>query len=80
VQLFAENAFLGALLTVTTFDGIDQRAFDRIEARSRSIEYQDGALIFAKGDLADAVYAIIGGEGRVRIDAIGRGSKGLIKR
>jgi CRP-like cAMP-binding protein len=77
-QLWAENAFLRALLTVSTFAGIDEQALDRIEARSRQIEYQDGALIFAQGDLADAVYAIVGGEGRVRIGAIGRGSKGLM--
>ena len=66
------------VLTVSTFAGIDERALDRIEARSRPVEYQDGALIFAKGDPADAVYAIVGGEGRVRIRAIGRGSKGLM--
>ena len=69
---------MGALLTVATFAGIDERALDKIEARSRSIEYPDGALIFAQGDPADAVYAIIGGEGRVRIGTIGRGSKGLM--
>jgi CRP-like cAMP-binding protein len=69
---------VGALLTVSTFAGIDERVLDRIEARSRSIEYPDGALIFAQGDPADAVYAIIGGEGRVRIGAVGRDSKGLM--
>jgi CRP/FNR family cyclic AMP-dependent transcriptional regulator len=73
-----ENVSLGTLLTLSTFAGIDERALDRIEARSRPIEYQDGALIFSQGDPADAVYAIIGGEGRVRIGAIGRGSKGLM--
>jgi CRP/FNR family transcriptional regulator, cyclic AMP receptor protein len=69
---------LGALLAVTAFAGMDERALDRIEARSRPIEYQDGARIFAQGDVADAVYAIIGGDGRVRIGSIGRGSKGLM--
>jgi CRP-like cAMP-binding protein len=69
---------LGTLRTVSTFAGIDERALDRIEARSRPIEYQDGALIFAQRDPADAVYAIIGGEGRVRIGAIGRSRKGLM--
>jgi CRP-like cAMP-binding protein len=78
VQFWAENAFLGKLLTVNTFVGIDERALDRIEVRSRQIEYQDGALIFAQSDPADAVYAIIGGEGRVRIGTIERGSKGLM--
>jgi CRP-like cAMP-binding protein len=76
--MFGGESFLSALLTLSTFARIDERALDRIEARSRLIEYQDSALIFAQGDPADAVYAIIGGEGRVRIGAIGRGSKGLM--
>jgi CRP/FNR family cyclic AMP-dependent transcriptional regulator len=50
----------------------------RIEARSRLADLRGGARILAQDDPADAVYAIIGGPGRVRIGAVGRDSKGLM--
>ncbi len=67
-----------ALLGVSAFDGIDRTELDRIEARSRIVEPRDGAQLFAEGDPADAVYAVIGGTGHVRIGAIDRSSKGLM--
>jgi CRP-like cAMP-binding protein len=41
-------------------------------------DFRDGAQIFAQGDAADAVYAIVGGPGRVRIGAAGRDGKTLM--
>jgi CRP-like cAMP-binding protein len=67
-----------ALLGVAPFKGIDPAELDRIEARSRALEPRDGARIFAEGDAADAVYAIVGGTGHVRIGALDRSSKGLM--
>jgi CRP/FNR family cyclic AMP-dependent transcriptional regulator len=67
-----------ALLGVTAFKGMDRAELDRIEARSRMIEPRDGTQIFAQGDAADAVYAIVAGEGHVRIGTIDRSSKGLM--
>jgi CRP/FNR family cyclic AMP-dependent transcriptional regulator len=67
-----------ALLGVTAFKGMDPAVLDRIEARSRMIEPRDGTQIFAQGDAADAVYAIVAGEGHVRIGKIDRTSKGLM--
>jgi CRP/FNR family cyclic AMP-dependent transcriptional regulator len=67
-----------ALLGVAAFKGIDPAELDRIEARSRIIEPRDGTQIFAQGDAADAVYAIVAGEGHVRIGTIDRSSKGLM--
>jgi CRP/FNR family cyclic AMP-dependent transcriptional regulator len=67
-----------ALLDVEPFTGLDPEVLDRIEARSRTVEPRDGTRIFAEGDLADAVYAVIGGAGHVRIGAIDRNSKGLM--
>jgi CRP/FNR family transcriptional regulator, cyclic AMP receptor protein len=67
-----------ALLDVTAFKGMDPAELDRIEARSRMIEPRDGTQIFAQGDAADAVYAIVSGEGHVRIGKIDRTSKGLM--
>jgi CRP/FNR family cyclic AMP-dependent transcriptional regulator len=67
-----------ALLGVTVFAGIDRAELDRIEAGSRLVEPHDGTQIFAEGDAADSVYAIIGGAGRIRIGALDRNSKGLM--
>ena len=67
-----------ALLEVVAFKGIDPAELDRIEAASRIVEPRDGAQIFAEGDAADAVYAVVGGAGRVRIGALDRNSKGLM--
>jgi CRP/FNR family transcriptional regulator, cyclic AMP receptor protein len=67
-----------ALLGVAPFEGLDAADLDRIEARSRMVEPRDGAEIFAEGDPADAVYAVVGGTGHVRIGAIDRHSKGLM--
>jgi CRP/FNR family transcriptional regulator, cyclic AMP receptor protein len=66
------------LLGVAAFNGMDPAELDRIEARSRVIEPRDGTQIFAQGDAADAVYAIVAGEGHVRIGTIDRSSKGLM--
>lgn len=67
-----------ALLGVKPFKGLDLAELDRIEASGRIVEARDGTRIFAEGDPADAVYAIIGGAGHVRIGAIDRSSKGLM--
>lgn len=69
---------MATLVGVSAFRDIDASALERIESRSRLLEFRDGARIFAQGDAADAVYAIIGGPGRVRIGAVGRDSKGLM--
>jgi CRP/FNR family cyclic AMP-dependent transcriptional regulator len=66
------------LIDVTAFKGMDPIELDRIEGRSRLIVPRDGARIFGQGDAADAVYAIVAGEGDVRIGAIDRNSKGLM--
>lgn len=66
------------LVGVAAFRDIAEPVLHRIEARSRLVDLRDGAQIFAQGDAADAVYAIIGGPGRVRIGAVGRDSKGLM--
>ncbi len=53
-------------------------ALGRIEARGRVLDLADGAGVFAQGDAADAVYAILGGPGQVRIGAVERDSRGLM--
>lgn len=67
-----------ALLHVTAFRGMDSAKLARIEASSRMLEPRDGARLFAQGDAADAVYAIVAGSGHVRIGALDRSSKGVM--
>jgi CRP/FNR family transcriptional regulator, cyclic AMP receptor protein len=67
-----------ALLEVMPFKGVDPAELDRIEANCRVVEPRDGTKILTEGDPADAVYAVIGGTGHVRIGAIDRHSKGLM--
>ena len=42
------------------------------------MDLRDGVRLFAQGDPADAVYAITGGAGHVRIGVMGRSTKGLM--
>jgi CRP/FNR family transcriptional regulator, cyclic AMP receptor protein len=67
-----------ALRDVAAFKGIDTAQLDRIEARSRMIEPRDGVQIFAQGDAPDAVYAVVAGDGHVRVGAVDQSSKGLM--
>jgi len=67
-----------SLLSVAAFRGIAAGNLDRIEAASRLLEPRDGARLFAQGDVADAVYAIVTGTGHVRIGALDRSSKGVM--
>lgn len=66
------------LQDIKAFAGIDPAELDRVEARSRMLEPRDGTRVFAEGDLADAVYAVVAGTGHVRIGALDRTSKGLM--
>ena len=50
----------------------------RLEQGGMILEPRDGATIFAQGDPADAVFAILGGDGHVRIGSIDRHSKALM--
>ncbi len=67
-----------SLSSVAVFKGMTGEELSRLEQGSLRLEPNDGAAIFAQGDPADAVYAIIGGDGHVRIGAIDRNSKALM--
>jgi|tagenome__1003787_1003787.scaffolds.fasta_scaffold20528279_1 CRP/FNR family transcriptional regulator, cyclic AMP receptor protein len=67
-----------SLASITAFNGMSQPELSLLEHGSIILEPQDGATLFAQGDPADAVYAIIAGDGHVRIGAIDRRSKALM--
>ena len=67
-----------SLDSIAVFKGMTGEALSRLEQGSVILEPRDGAAIFTQGDPADAVYAIIAGDGHVRIGAIDPRSKGLM--
>jgi CRP/FNR family transcriptional regulator, cyclic AMP receptor protein len=66
------------LTAVTVFKGMKVEALDRLEGGGTVLEPHDRAEIFAQGDPADAVFAIVSGDGHVRIGAVDRHSKALM--
>jgi CRP-like cAMP-binding protein len=60
------------------FSGMSGEDRSRLERGSTLLEPRDGTKIFAQGDPADAVHAIVAGEGHVRIGAIDRHGKALM--
>jgi CRP/FNR family transcriptional regulator, cyclic AMP receptor protein len=63
---------------IAAFARMDPIHRDRLEKAGTLSEPRDGAEVFSQGDPADAVYAIVGGDGRVRIVAIDRRSKAVL--
>jgi len=69
---------VSTLTSIGAFENLSKVELDRIERGMLILEPRDGEEIFGQGDPADAVYAIIGGSGRVRIGALDRRSKALM--
>jgi CRP/FNR family cyclic AMP-dependent transcriptional regulator len=67
-----------SLVSITAFKGINGDELNRLEQGCVLLEPRDGAAIFNQGDPADAVYAIIAGDGCVRVGAIDRRGKALM--
>ncbi len=66
------------LTEIRAFKGMSDAEFQLVEEASQIVDLRDSDQVFAQGDPGDAVYAIVGGEGRIRIGAIGKQSKGLM--
>jgi CRP/FNR family transcriptional regulator, cyclic AMP receptor protein len=66
------------LATVAAFVNLDHAERARLERVSMVSEPRDGAEVFGQGDSSDAVYAIVGGDGHVRIGAVDKRSKSLM--
>jgi CRP/FNR family cyclic AMP-dependent transcriptional regulator len=67
-----------SLTAVNVFKNMGVEALNRLESGSTMLEPRDGATIFAQDDPADAVLAIVAGEGHVRVGSIDRHSKALM--
>ena len=69
---------MSLLATVTAFVNLEHAARAKLERVSLVSEPRDGTEVFSQGDTSDAAYAIVGGDGHVRIGAIDRRSKSLM--
>jgi CRP/FNR family cyclic AMP-dependent transcriptional regulator len=67
-----------SLASIAMFRTMSAEDLLRLEQVSTILEPGDGASIFVQGDPADAVFAIVAGDGQVRIGAIDRHSKALM--
>jgi CRP/FNR family transcriptional regulator, cyclic AMP receptor protein len=67
-----------SLGSIAVFKGMTDAVLGRLEQGSVIMEPRDGAAIFTQGDPADAVYAIVAGDGHVRIGAMDQRSKALM--
>jgi CRP/FNR family transcriptional regulator, cyclic AMP receptor protein len=67
-----------ALAGVRVLRTLPEAGVQRLLRASTPLEPRSGASIFVQGDRADALYAVTGGEGHVRIGAGDRRSKSLM--
>jgi CRP/FNR family cyclic AMP-dependent transcriptional regulator len=66
------------LASLDVFKGMNVDALNRLELGATILEPRDGATIFEQGDPPDAVFAIVGGEGHIRIGSVDQRSKALM--
>jgi CRP/FNR family cyclic AMP-dependent transcriptional regulator len=67
-----------SLSLIDVFKGVGVAERDRLERDCTVLEPLDGQAVFSQGDPADAVYAIIAGDGHVRIGSMNRQGKALM--
>ena len=67
-----------SLTSIAVFAGLREDELRRLAEGTIILEPRDGTTIFTAGDPADAVYAVIGGDGDVRLGTVDRHSKALM--
>jgi CRP-like cAMP-binding protein len=67
-----------SLASVTVFNGLTGEQLALLESSSTRLEPRDGTTIFTQGEPADSVYAIVAGDGHIRIGSVDRNSKALM--
>jgi CRP-like cAMP-binding protein len=69
---------MNSLASIPVLSGIGCEALGRLEQASITMVPRDRTMIFAEGDASDCVYAIVAGDGNVRIGSVDRRSKALM--
>jgi len=71
-------AKVSQLTAIAAFAGLAAGERAQLERAATTLEPRDGAEVFCQGDPADAVYAMIAGDGQVRIGVVDRHGKSLM--
>ena len=69
---------MGMLADLPVFRDLPAAAQARLEGAGTVLDLGDGARVFARGEQAGAVYAVLGGNGSVRIGVMDRRGKSLM--
>ena len=67
-----------SLASVAIFKGMSGEDLQRWELACTFLEPGDGTFVFSQSDRADSVFAIVAGDGQVRIGSVDRHSKALM--
>jgi CRP/FNR family transcriptional regulator, cyclic AMP receptor protein len=63
---------------IVTFQGMSPEHRNLLTIGGAILEPRDGAVVFHQGEPPDSVYAVIGGDGHVRIGSVDKNSKALM--
>jgi CRP/FNR family cyclic AMP-dependent transcriptional regulator len=67
-----------SLASVTVFNSLTGEQLALLESSSIRLDLRDGTTVFTQGEPADSVYAVVAGDGNIRIGSIDRNSKALM--
>jgi CRP-like cAMP-binding protein len=67
-----------SLASVKMFSGLTGEQLALLESSSTRLEPRDGITVFTEGEPADSVYAIVAGDGNIRIGSVDRNSKAMM--
>jgi CRP/FNR family cyclic AMP-dependent transcriptional regulator len=67
-----------SLASVKVFNGLTGEQLALLESSSTRLEPRDGTTVFTQGERADSIYAVVAGDGHIRIGSVDRNSKALM--
>ncbi len=67
-----------SLAEIAVFRDMTVETRSRLERAAQYLDPRNGATVFAEGDPGDAVFAIVAGDGHVRVGSVDRNSKALM--
>lgn len=74
----SDPSLIEDLSRISLFQGLPAAALQRIADGSRRLQPPDGAPLFLQGDPSDALFAVLGGRGRVRVGVPDAAAKRLM--
>ncbi len=78
MQSISDAARLAGLARIDLFQTLPRETLERLAAAVTHLQPRNGAKLFVQGDSSGLVFAIVGGEGCVRIGSVSRRDKALM--